>query len=187
MAIGHFGKYHDTLCLSPKIFQFLLGLTIESDLFTFCQTSEETVKHLFFQCVYSNWNDFENCWLTLTKKKRKLEYESIIFGILDEKSDLLNYLLILGKLYLWNCRKKNCGPAFSPFEVIVQSKYNTEKLIAVQGKSSFKRFQAKWKLFIKWVILQDNECYWSLKYEVMYMWANAPRWCNLFKTFFSGQ
>ena len=31
--IGHFGKYHNTLCLSPKIlhkhcFQFLLGLTM---------------------------------------------------------------------------------------------------------------------------------------------------------------
>ena len=32
-VIGHFAKYHDTLCLSPKIlhkhcFQFLLGLTL---------------------------------------------------------------------------------------------------------------------------------------------------------------
>ena len=32
-VIGHFGKYHNTLCLSPQIlhkhcFQFLLGLTM---------------------------------------------------------------------------------------------------------------------------------------------------------------
>ena len=54
-------------------------------------------------------------------------------------------------------------------KVIVQSKYNTEKLIAVQGNSSFKGFQAKWKLFIKRVISQHNECYRSLKHEVMYM------------------
>ena len=77
------------------------------------------------------WNDFENYWLSLTKKQRKLGYKSIIIGVLDEKSDLLNYLIILGKLYLWNCRKNSCVPVFSPFEVMVQSKYNTEKLIAV--------------------------------------------------------
>ena len=33
LVIGHFGKYHNTLCLSPQIlhkhcFQFLLGLTM---------------------------------------------------------------------------------------------------------------------------------------------------------------
>ena len=33
MSIGHFGKYHNTSCLSPEIlhehcFQFLLGLTL---------------------------------------------------------------------------------------------------------------------------------------------------------------
>ena len=95
------------------------------------------------------WNDFENYWLSLTKKQRKLGYKSIIIGVLNEKSDLLNYLIILGKLYLWNCRKNSCVPVFSPFEVMVQSKYNTEKLIAVKGKPSVKRFEVKWKPFIK--------------------------------------
>ena len=105
---------------------------IQNDLCTFCQASQETIKQLFFQCVHSKkfWNDFENYWLSITKKQRKLDYKSIIIGVLDEKSDLLNYLIILCKLYLWNCRNNSCAPVFSPFEVMVQSKYNTEKLIA---------------------------------------------------------
>ena len=68
--------------------------------------------------------------------------------LLDEKLDLLNYLIILGKLYLWNCRKNNRFPLFSLFEAIVKNKYDTEKLIASQNNLVFKKNPAKWKPFI---------------------------------------
>ena len=64
-------------------------------------------------------------------------------GILDEKSSLLNYFIILGKLYLWNCRKNNQNPLFFPFEDIVKRKNETEKLIASQNNLTLKKFQAK--------------------------------------------
>jgi len=46
------------------------------------------------------WTKFEHYWLAVTKEQRRLEYKQIILGILDEKSDLLNYFIILGKIYL---------------------------------------------------------------------------------------
>ena len=123
---------------------------IHTDLCTFCQVSSETVEHFFFQCTFSAefWTKFENYWLAVTKEQRKLEYKQIILGILDEKSDLLNYFIILGKLYLWSCRRNNCLPLFSLFEAILKNKYDTEKLIASQNKLVYKKIQAKWKPFL---------------------------------------
>ena len=119
---------------------------IPSDLCTFCQSSQEILEHFFYQCPYSTefWSRFENFWLTITKEQIKLDYKNIILGILDEKSSLLNYFTILGKLYLWNCRKNNQNPLFLPFEDIVKRKYETEKLIASQNNLTLKKFQAKW-------------------------------------------
>ena len=141
-------------CFQFKILNDILFLNtrlakigkIPSDLCTFCQSSQETLEHFFYQCPYSTefWSRFENFWLTITKEQIRLDYKNIILGILDEKSSLLNYFIILGKLYLWNCRKNNQNPLFLPFEDIVKKKYETEKLIASQNNLTLKKFQAKW-------------------------------------------
>ena len=70
--------------------------------------------------------------------------KNIILGILDEKSSLLNYFIILGKLHLWNCRKNNQNLLFLPFEDIVKGKYETEKPIASKNNLTLKKCQAKW-------------------------------------------
>ena len=38
-----------------------------------------------------------------------LKYCEIILGFLEEEMDLQNYILILGKTYLWTCRCKETG------------------------------------------------------------------------------
>ena len=120
---------------------------IQSDLCTFCQTSRETLEHFFYRCSSTEfWTKFENLWLTVTREQIKLEYINIILGILDQRSNLLNYFIILGKIYLWNCRKNKQIPLFLPFEEVVKRKYEIEKLIASQSILSLKHFQAKWNL-----------------------------------------
>ena len=112
----------------------------------FCQTSRETLEQFFYLCSFSTdfWTKFENFWLTVTEEQIKLEYINIILGVLDERSDLLNYLIILGKMYLWNCRKNNQIPLFLPFEDVVKRKYEIEKLIASQRNLSlYKTFPGK--------------------------------------------
>ena len=124
---------------------------IQSDLCSFCQTSPETLEHFFYRCSFSIefWTKFENFWLTVAREQIKLDYINIILGILDQRSNLLNYFnyfIILGKLYLWNCRKNKQVPLFLPFEDVVKRKYEIEKLIASQSISNLKYFQAKWNL-----------------------------------------
>ena len=55
ILIGHFGKYHNTLCLSPHIlhklcFQFLLGLT-------------NGPKRIHKQCLCKIWGDNEEYYV----------------------------------------------------------------------------------------------------------------------------
>ena len=94
------------------------------------------------------WTKFENFWLTVTRRQIKLDYINIILGILDQRSNLLNYFIILGKLYLWNCRKNKQVPLFLPFEDVVKRKYEIEKLIASQSILNLKYFHAEWNLVL---------------------------------------
>jgi len=145
-------------CFQFKILNDILFLNtrlakigrIQSDLCTFCQTSRGTLGHFFYRCSFSTefWTKFENFWLTVTREQIKLEYINIILGMLDQRSNLLNYFIILGKIYLWNCRNNKQIPFFLPFEDVVKRKYEIEKLIASQSILSLKHFQAKWILFL---------------------------------------
>lgn len=93
------------------------------------------------------WTKFDNFWLTVAGKQIKLDYINIILGILDQRSNLLNYFIILGTLS-WNCRKNKEVPLVLPFEDVVKRKYEIEKLIASQSISNLKYFQAKWNLVL---------------------------------------
>ena len=91
-----------------------IGL-IQSDLCTFCNIGVETIDHLFFYCAYSRvfWEEFESYWFAIAKEQRKLELKTILLGVTDTKCPLFNYLIVLSKLYLWNCRRNKSLP-FSP-------------------------------------------------------------------------
>ena len=42
--------------------------------------------------------------------------------------DLENSVLILGKIYLWDCRRNDNKPSITHFNQILKNKYDTEKL-----------------------------------------------------------
>jgi len=68
----------------------------------------------------------------------------VVIGILKEGMDLVNYVIILGKRYLWNCRCKDIKPSISQFERILEKKYETEKYIAYKSNRIIS-FGDKWK------------------------------------------
>ena len=59
-----------------------------------------------------------------------LSLGDITIGILKEGMDLVKYVIILGKTFLWTCRPKGIKPNFDHFEKILEFKYETEKYIA---------------------------------------------------------
>ena len=122
-----------------------IGL-IQSDPCTFCNIGVETIDHLFFHCFYPRafWEEFESYWFAVAKEQRKLELKPILLGVTDTKCPLFNYLIVLGELYLWNCRRKKSIPFFSSYKELDKRKYVIKCHIAVKNNNS-KMLEAKWK------------------------------------------
>ena len=66
--------------------------------------------------------------------------KDVMVGILN-KDDLLNYLIILGKLRIWECIRNKLLPKINTFLQKVEAKQETEKLIASKNK----KLQDFWK------------------------------------------
>ena len=116
----------------------------------FCKRNKETANHLFFSCSFSH-----SFWLEVTDKILKklcscqcLLLRDVMIGILKEEMDLVNYVIILGKNYLWTCRQKVSKASFSHFKRILVNKYETEKHIACKSNKP-NMFRKKWKHFEK--------------------------------------
>ena len=73
--------------------------------------------------------------MTLICKDFTYEEENLAdeVGILN-KNDQLNYLIILGKLCIWDCRRKKPVPKFNLLLHKVEAKQKTEWLIASGNK-----------------------------------------------------
>ena len=85
------------------------------------------------------WSDLRGKYLTLSLK-------DIMIGLL-QRNDSLNYLIILGKLTIWECRKNNTSPIIILFLHKVEVKKQVEKIIAIRNKK-LRDFQIRWELLI---------------------------------------
>ena len=49
---------------------------------------------------------------------------------------LLNYMLLIGKVYLWVCRANRTPPKIHGFKKMIVAKYETERLIIVDSETT---------------------------------------------------
>ena len=117
-----------------------------NDACTFCNDEPENFYHLFYECPHSKtfWTDFETSWYILSNEPIHLSAKNVLFGVLSKQgplSNLLNYFIIIGKLFLWDCRRSQTLPKIQGLQSKLKIKYETEKNI---NKHSF--FEKKWVL-----------------------------------------
>ena len=60
----------------------------------------------FFNCVFSKlfWKDFEFYFYSLSKEFVHVSLQDVLIGITTSECPLLNYFLLIAKLYIWDCR-----------------------------------------------------------------------------------
>ena len=54
-------------------------------------------------------NKFESYWYLLSNQQVRLSLQNVIFGIISKQcplAKLLNYFIIAGKLFLWDCAEE---------------------------------------------------------------------------------
>ena len=122
---------------------------ISSDLCSFCTRASETLYHQFYFWPFSKtfWSDFETFWHLLTNEKMQLSLQDIIVGVVlttkCPSHHLLNFMLLIGNVYLWVCRANKTPPKIHGFKKLIVAKYETERLISVDSETtSF--FTRKW-------------------------------------------
>ena len=121
----------------------------------FCISSMAAMKTLYkpaiFQLQTDNLlyleikKDFELYYLSLTKQQIHLELRDILIGVLTPECPLLNYLLLIGKIYLWGCRRNNELPNIGGYKFKVSLKYDTEKFICTKN-NTLDIFKKKWTI-----------------------------------------
>ena len=79
------------------------------------------------ECFVDWWRDVAHETLALTLK-------DVIIGF-PERKDILNYLLILSKSYVWECRRSNCFLKFNLSLYMIELKKDSENHIAVKNRT----------------------------------------------------
>jgi len=133
--------------LFTKYKLFKIGLSV-SDKCSFCGTCSEDLYHLFFYCSTAQafWNTFTVWWSDLGGENLSLTLEDIIIGFLH-RTDVLNYLIILGKITIWESRKNKISPNFRLFLHKVEAKQEAEKIIALKNRK-LREFYKRWELLL---------------------------------------
>ena len=116
------------------------------NLCSFCKAEPETLYHRFYQCSYAKWfwSEFQGYWHQISNQQVHLSLQDVLFGILSKPCpllNLLNYFIIIGKLFIWDCRRCQIRPKLQGFRTKLAIKYGTESKI--KKKDYFKE---KWVL-----------------------------------------
>ena len=120
---------------------------IQDDKCSLFKTDSESLYHIFFECRHTKqfWKEFQYYYYTLTREFVCLTLQDVITGILYTNCPLLNYLILIAKLYLWGCRRNQTLPVITAFSSKVKIKYETEKYICVKT-NNMDKFHKKWAL-----------------------------------------
>ena len=123
---------------------FKIGF-ITDDKCSFCKSDSETLSHLLFDCIKTKsfWRDFESYFYSLSKEFVHLTLKDVIIGIIITECPLLNYLLLIAKIYLWDCRRTQILPNITGFKLKVKNKFETEKYVCMKN-NTLDKLNKKW-------------------------------------------
>ena len=123
---------------------FKIGFITE-DKCSFCKSDSETLSHLLFDCIKTKsfWRDFEYYFYSLSKEFVHLTLKDVIVGVIITECPLLNYLLLIAKIYLWDCRRTQILPNITGFKLKVKNKFETEKYVCMKN-NTLDKFNKKW-------------------------------------------
>ena len=121
------------LCTNTKLHK--IGY-ITDDKCSFFKSEPETLLHLF-NCVYSKlfWKDFEFHFYSLSKQFVHISLQDAFICIITSECPLLNYFLLIAKLFLWDCRRSQILPSLAGFKIKIKIKFETKKYICTKNNT----------------------------------------------------
>ena len=115
LCIFQYKLTHNIIAHKAWLFKMKLS---ETPLCSYCQEIE-TVEHLFISCPTSLrfWNQVFTRWNTINCDKIHIKEKRILYGYLPNQNNWpsFNYLLLVGKYFIFVCRKEQNLPNLDSF------------------------------------------------------------------------
>ena len=123
---------------------------------------------VFFECRHTKQfqKEFQYYSYILAREFVCLTLQDVITGILYTNCPLLNYLILIAKLYLWDWRRNQTLPVITAFSSKVKIKYETEKYISVKT-NKMDKFNKMWALPLD-SVLSVLRTYFSFFVQLLY-------------------
>jgi hypothetical protein len=113
---------------------------VDSPTCSFCKNSDETIEHLFWDCpITANIINtiFPSHTLPFCNKK------TFILGNVNNRTDAVNIMFILTKLYIYKCKMSLSMPTVDGAKKYMQLNYEIHKT-AAHLENSINKFEATW-------------------------------------------
>ena len=113
----------------------------------FCQTTQETLLHLLWECLIAEafWSNIQQFFVSVDLiPASQLLTLCQCLGFKEEKSALLfNHCLLLGRFYIYSCKCKHVLPSSIEYLNQVRCNLKVEKHVStIMGTQD--AFQQKW-------------------------------------------
>jgi hypothetical protein len=126
---------------------------VESPNCNICKLDEiQTIQHLFWECniVQLFWNEFIQTLKTKCSHCSQLNLNEniVLFGFETNiiTDPVFDYLIILGKFYIYKCKLESANPNVPSFLKFVQGRYNIDSYIAAI-QMDYHNFCRKWEMY----------------------------------------
>jgi hypothetical protein len=116
----------------------------DTDLCEFCNMEIETYEHLFYECVYVKriWFRIQNWLYPNMIFTQNIQVKHTIFGFEFDTADnnLFNFMMLIVKKYIYNCRCKDIKPRFETALLEIKKYHKIEQ----QLSNCSQKYQKRW-------------------------------------------
>ena len=137
--------------LSTNSFLFKCKLK-ETNLCTFCNETNETIEHLFWECNITKnlWFEIADIFQNRCNITLPVSAHTIMLGA-DDLDLSTNYFIVLIKYFIYSCRLSGSKPTIVGLINMLRKTYNIEKLSVTFCKSP----SVGERIRQKWAVIED--------------------------------
>ena len=139
---------HRLLITNKKL--LLFGIS-DSNMCTFCDSEEETICHLFYDCKYVKelWQKLFHWLHPNILLQKEISPEETLFGLIGYgDNQLFNLVLILCKRFIYVKRCCKQPLIFSNLIGFIKDYYKTESIVCKQNGYQGDKIEKKWSVLL---------------------------------------
>ena len=122
----------------------------DNDMCNFCQTTIQTIPHLFWDCphVVIFWRNLNDTFIHKLPHAQNLQLskELVLFGYKDNvyMDKPMDLFILLAKYHIYSCKMSNNFPSGHVFLKLFKYRYKLEKLNMYNPDNNYDKFNLDW-------------------------------------------